>query len=114
MIPKRLQKSIDKLNADLAELAKQTDEEAALLYEDAFTTFRMRNVRVEGDELVYDYNFSDGKGWYEERDSADEDNVRESIQFWRACIRRAKKYWEMDTETLGQIHNGEIEEADRE
>ena len=105
---------MDKLNADLAEFAKQTEEEAALLYEDANATFRVRNIRVEGDELVYEYNFDDGSGWFEERDNGDEDYIRESIQFWRACMRRAKRYWAMDAEILDQIQDGVIEDNENE
>jgi hypothetical protein len=42
----------------------------------------------------------------------DEDDAREWLSFWRANLRRAKRYWEMDTDKLDAIHDGLIEDED--
>ena len=43
----------------------------------------------------------------------DEDDAREWLSFWRANLRRAKRYWAMDTETLDAIQDG-IKEDEEE
>ena len=48
----------------------------------------------------------DTKEYYEE----EYDGISEWIKFWRACLRRAKRYWEMDTDTLDAIQSGEKED----
>ena len=40
----------------------------------------------------------------------DEDDAREWLSFWRANLRRAKRYWSMDSERLDAIQDGEIED----
>ena len=46
----------------------------------------------------------------EQEQMMDEDDAREWLKFWRANLRRAKRYWEMDTETLDKIQDGELED----
>ena len=44
----------------------------------------------------------------------DDDEAREWLSFWRANLRRAKKYFSMDTETLDKIYEGEAEDIEIE
>lgn len=119
-ISKRHISMVNKLNDDLKAFAKETGEAVAELYEDAFTHFTLSNVRVEDGCLVYDY---DGKESREEVVQYDEeedtyyelqgiDGIAESVKFWRQCLRRAKRYWETDTDTLDKMSDGEIEDID--
>lgn len=108
---------VEKFNADLEAFRKYTDDDAAVLYEDAYTSFTLANVRVENGCLQYEYDGKleqeaivlqdeDTKEYYEE----EYDGISEWIKFWRACLRRAKRYWEMDTDTLDAIQSGEKED----
>lgn len=126
---KRLRTAVNKLNTELAAFAARTDEEMAILYEDAYTSFGLANVRLEWDgtyldgcgdyidgvTLEYDYDFNEpGKAHrvHESEVQVFADEVRETINFWRACLRRAIRYWEMDNETLDAIQDGTIEDTE--
>lgn len=108
---------VEKFNADLEAFRKETQEEAATLYEDQFTSFTLANIRVENGCLLYQYDGKDEseaivrydddeKTYYED----DLDGIAEWVKFWRKCLNRAKRYWSMDTETLDAIQNGDIED----
>lgn len=96
---------------ELAAFAEETEGSTsveATLYEDAFT-----------ERHVADFHMSE-KGvltWYEdgkrnEEQMLDEDDAREWLKFWRACLRRAKRYWSMDAETIDAIHDGKQEDLE--
>lgn len=108
---------VERFNADLEVFREYTGYAAAVLYEDAYTSFTLANVRVENGCLQYEYDGKleqeaivlqdeDTKEYYEE----EYDGISEWIKFWRACLRRAKRYWEMDTDTLDAIQSGEKED----
>lgn len=108
-------KMVENFNADLEAFRKETGEPVATLYEDANTSFTLSSVRVDEGRLKYTY---DGKEEYEEALWVDEedgslsemegiDSIPEYIKFWRACLRRAKRYWGMDGDKLDAIQNGE-------
>lgn len=110
-------KMVEKFSAELEAFRKETEEESATLYEDAFTSFTLSNISVQNGTLIYDYDgatecerivFQDADtGEYYEDDL---DGIAEWIKFWRACLRRAKRYWEMNPEKLDAIQDGEIED----
>ena len=108
---------VERFNDDLEAFREYTGDAAAVLYEDAYTSFTLANVRVENGCLQYEYDGKleqeaivlqdeDTKEYYEE----EYDGISEWIKFWRACLRRAKRYWEMDTDTLDAIQSGEKED----
>lgn len=114
-------KMLDRFNADLEAFRKETGEDAATLYEDAFTSFTLANAKVENGILFYDYDGrteceyivrydEDEKIYYE--DSID--GLDSWVKFWRKCLNRAKRYWSMDTETLDAIQDGQLEDTDDE
>lgn len=110
-------RSIERLNNDLAAFAKQTESDFAVLYEDANTSFSIANIRLNaaGTKLTYLYDFLDGTGFRREDERVDfADDVAEAVTFWRACLRRAKRYWAMDTEKLDAIQDGEQEDDNDE
>lgn len=91
------------------------------LYEDAFTSFTLANVRVEDGRLIYDYDGqveSEKVVLYDEEENEyyedGIDGITEYIKFWRACLRRAKRYWSMDVEKLDKIQNGDIDDEEDE
>lgn len=122
IISKRHITMVKKFNDELMAFAKETGEDAAELYEDAFTSFTLANVRVEDGYLRYEYDGREDEenmvAYDEEEDTYYEieglDDIPDFIKFWRSCLRRAKKYWSMDCETLDKIQEGEIEDKEEE
>lgn len=119
-ISKRHQNMVAKFNKDLEDWAKTTGEEEATLYEDVNTWFTLSNVRLENGCLLYNddgrevreeiVQFDDEEGEYYEIEGID--GIAEGIKFWRNCLRRAKRYWATDSDTLDKMSDGEIEDLD--
>lgn len=119
-ISKRHLNMVSKFNEELKAWAAATDEPEAELYEDAYTSFTLSNLRCENGCLLYNYDgkeereeivqYDDEDGEYYEVQGID--GIAEGIKFWRSCLRRAKRYWAMDTDTLDAIQNGEKEDEE--
>lgn len=74
--------------------------------------FTLWNVRVENGKLCYEYDGvqeHDNIVLYDEEERTyyeDEfDGIMQAIRFWRGCLRRAIKYWEMDLDQLNDIYD---------
>lgn len=114
-------KAVEKLNEELQAWAKETGDDEAVLYEDANTSFTLSDLRVEEGCLRYRYDgkedrdtvvfYDDDSGSYYETAF---DGIMESVHFWRACLRRAKRYWAMDPDKLDRIQDGEEEDINEE
>lgn len=117
---KVLQRRIDKLNEELKAFGKESGEDWPTLYEDPYTSFRICNIRLNetGHLLKYGYDFMDGRGFLSmtEKTFGQPDEVREYLNFWGACLRRAKKYWSMDSESLDRLQDpdNDTQEDDEE
>lgn len=104
---------VEKFNEELRAFAEETDEFPPVLYEDAFTYFTLWNVRVEDGWLIYDYNdrterdrivlYDDEEQTYYEDDWME--GIPQAIRFWRSCIRKARRYNEMDLDKLNDIYD---------
>ena len=115
-------KAVEKFAAELEEWRKETGEDEATLFEDAYTSFTLSNPRVENGCLLYhqdgvDFSenmvrFDEETGEYWEDDMMD--SIMVYLKFWRACIRRAKRYWSMDVDKLDAIQNGDIEDDEED
>ena len=108
----RMVKAFERFNADLEAFRKETGEDLADLYEDAYTRRRVANFRLYlNGTLTWK---EDGKT--EREKMFDDDEARDFLSFWRACLRRAKRYWSMDVETLDAIQDPEsgIEDEDED
>ena len=105
-------RALEKFNQELIAFAQRTEEYPPELYEDAFTHFTLWNVRVENGKLCYEYDGvqeHDNIVLYDEEERTyyeDEfDGIMQAIRFWRSCLRRAIKYWEMDLDQLNDIYD---------
>jgi hypothetical protein len=116
-------KAVEKLNEELKAFAKETGENPVTLYENANTSFTLANIAISNDgQLFYDYDGEtdfvvivrqdEETGDYYEEDGMD--SIMEYIKFWRACLRRAKRYWSMDSDKLDKIQDGEEDEEEEE
>ena len=104
-------KAFEKFNADLRVFGKETGEIFITLYEDAFTTRKVCNFKLFKNGKLTWTEYDDVKrlSQKEEYIHTDEDDIRDTLNFWRANLRRAKRYWAMNAETLDKIQDGEIE-----
>ena len=120
LIPKKAIRDIEKFKADLDAFASETGEQFPTLYEDANTTFEVRNLAFSfNGDLVWEDE--DGRQNWEAYITEDEDGEErwdamyewdEGLKYWRAGLRRAKRYWSMDTEKLDAIQDGQIEDEE--
>jgi hypothetical protein len=114
-------KALEDFKAELEKYKDLLDPEGRL-YEDPFTSFTLDNIVLVNGELHYDY---DGKrecdiivrldeetGKYYEDELFD--GLMETVKFWRKCLKRAQKYWNMDPDKLDAIQNGEAEHHEEE
>ena len=116
----RLIKAFEKFNEDLKEFGEQTGEVFVTLYEDANTTRRVANFKlykngklkwVEMEDVYQDRQII-SRAMQEEYVHTDDNDIKDSLYFWRANLRRAKRYWAMDVETLDAIQDGEMEDIE--
>lgn len=120
LIPKKAIKQIEKFAADLKAFSEETGEQHPTLYEDANTTFEVRNLVFTYEGTLH-WEDETGYPWYEAYITEDEDGKEvwdagyewdNGIQYWRAGLRRAKRYWSMSAETLDKIQDGELEDEE--
>lgn len=107
--------AVQKFNEEQQAWAKETGEDQPTLYEDANTSFTLSDIAISNDgqvefEVIVRYDDID-KCYYEDEGS---EGIMEYIKFWRACLRRAKRYWAMDSDKLDKIQDGEIEDDEEE
>ena len=114
-------KAVEKFNDELNAWAKETGEAEATLYEDANTSFTLSGLYVEHGYLKFKYDGHDDKErmvYLDEEDGTyyedDLDGIISWIQFWRKCLKRAKRYWAMDPDRLDKIQDGDVEDTEDE
>ena len=111
-ISDRVVKAFERFNADLKAFGEETGETFVTLYEDAFTTRRVANFRLYKNGNLKWIEIETGQLSREEVEvMMDDDDAKEWLSFWRANLRRAKRYWATDAETLDKIQDGEIEDT---
>ena len=114
-------KAVERLDQDLKAFAKETGEDIATLYEDANTCFTLSGLSVENGKLCYMFDGRREEDVVVEQDELTGEYVEDelygimdSVKFWRKCLNRAKHYWDMDSDKLDAIQNGEVEDDDEE
>ena len=114
-ISDRMVKAFERFNADLKAFGEDTGETFVTLYEDAFTTRRVANFRLYKNGNLKWIEIETGQLSREEVEQVfDDDDAKEWLSFWRANLRRAKRYWATDAETLDKIQEGEIQDKEDE
>ena len=115
----KLIKAFEKFNNDIKEFGEQTGEVFVTLYEDANTTREVANFKlykngklkwVEMEDVYQDRQII-SIAMQEEYLHTDDDDIKDTLNFWRANLRRAKRYWAMDAETLDKIQDGQVEDT---
>lgn len=91
-------------------------EDFAMLYEDAFITRNVKDFQMTEAGILtwWESETYKDKVSQEREQIIDDADSREWLKFWRANLRRAKRYWSMDSETLDAIQDGHIEDEEEE
>jgi hypothetical protein len=107
-------KAWEKFNEDLNAFRAETGEDFAILYEDAYTTRQVKDFKMTntGKLTWWESETYKDKITQESEQMIDDDDSREWLNFWRANLRRAKRYWSMDTEKLDAIQDGQIKDEE--
>ena len=103
-----------KFNDELNAFREETQQDFAILHEDAFTTRQVKDFKMT-ETGVLTWSESEtyrDKVMNEREQMVNEEDSREWLKFWRACLRKAKRYWSMDADRLDQIHDGIIEDEE--
>ena len=116
-ISSRQVKAWERFGSDLKAFSVESEgsEDAPVtLYEDAFTTRVVKDFEMtETGVLTWqEYEAYKGTTTQEREQMVDDDDSREWLKFWKANLRRAKRYWSMDAVELDRIHDGEQEDID--
>lgn len=98
-VSQKMVKAFEKFNANLEKFLKDSDNSA--LYEDAFTSRQVSDFVIHSNGTLS--WIEDGR--VEREKMFDDDEANDYLKFWRACLRRAKKYWSMSTEDLDAIYD---------
>lgn len=106
-ISERTIKAFEKFQAELKAFGEETGEVFVTLYEDANTTRQVANFRLYKNAKLK-WVEANWRGISEEQVEImeDDDDAKEWLKFWKANLRRAKKYWSMDSEKLDRIQDG--------
>lgn len=108
----RMVKAFERFNADLKAFGNETEETFVTLYEDAYTTRNVANFRLYKNGKLTWVEMGDEISYQETEQLMDDDDAKDWLSFWRANLRRAKRYWSMDTEILDKIQEGEMEDTE--
>lgn len=111
-ISDKMVKAFERFNADLKAFGEETGETYVTLYEDAFTTRVVREFRIYKNGSLTWWEVENGFAVQNKEQVYDDDDAKDWLSFWRANLRRAKRYWSMNTETLDKIQDGEIEDKE--
>lgn len=106
----RIIKAWQKFNASLDEFRKETGDDLAILYEDAYTSRNVKDFQLSSTGVLT--WVEDGRK--EREQMFDDDEANDYLKFWKSCLRRAKRYWSMDVEKLDAIQDPENETNDSE
>ena len=114
-ISDKMVKAFERFNADLKAFGEETGETLVTLYEDAFTTRKVANFRIYKNGNLKWIEIETGQLSREEVEQVyDDDDAKDWLSFWKANLRRAKRYWSMNVETLDKIQEGEIQDKEDE
>ena len=107
-------------NAELDAYKSAMGDDLAHLYEDAYTSRIVKDFKMSKSGILTwveeEREMVKGQWSYVPRKQReqmwDEDDAREWLKFWRAALRRAKKYDSMPTEVLDAIQDGERDDIE--
>lgn len=109
-------KAWERFNEEIESYRKEYGEELAYLYEDAYTSRRVKGFKMTKTGILTWYEQDTIlSGVRKEREvMLDEDDAKDWLKFWKACLRRAKRYNAMPIEVLDAIQDGEREDIEEE
>ena len=115
MITERTKKAIAKFVEDYKQTIENVygGDKVLALAEDC-TTYYTLEVQVLKTKIKYTTNYTGICGSSYTESETDEDEAKELLKKWRADMRRARRYWATDSDTLDKMVDGEIEDTNEE
>lgn len=113
MITERTKKAIAKFVEDYKQTIENVygGDKVLALAEDC-TTYYTLEVQVLKTKIKYTTNYTGICGSSYTESETDEDEAKELLKKWRADMRRARRYWATDSDTLDKMADGEIEDTE--
>ena len=113
--------ALEKFKAELERYKTECDPDG-WLYEDANTSFTLSDIHLMEGCLCYTYDGKDDHDTLVQKDPdtgeyyeiEGPDSLMGIIKFWRKCLKRAAKFWNMDPDELDAIQNAEVEYHEEE
>ena len=115
MITERTKKAVAKFVEDYKQaVAKVYGGDAENAMAEDISTYYTLEVTVLKTRIKYATSYTGiGEHSYEESTS-DDDEAKDLLKKWRADMRRARRYWATDSDTLDKMADGEIEDTNEE
>lgn len=98
-ISKRLVTAWEKFNEDVQAFKKVTGDDEVVLYEDANTPRYVKGFALDENGHLTWVEDDKWEDWY----FLDDEECKEWLSFWRANLRRGKRYWNMDAVELDRM-----------
>lgn len=111
-LAKSVTKFIEDYNKTVAEHYGEENRESALAEDES--TFYTLNIKVLKTKIKFETEYHGFDATCYEESESDDDEIREWLKKWRADMRRAIRYWQMDSEKLDAIQNGEAEDDEND
>lgn len=102
-------KAIDKFIGDYEAFCNETGDRFQLA-EDATTYYALNNVRVMKTCVKFTTEYSGVSATSYNEVINDEQDLKEQLAYWKACLRRAKRYWGTSSEVLDAMADGTVED----
>ena len=113
-ISDKMVKAFERFNADLKAFGQETGEVFVTLYEDANTTRMVSEFKLCKNGKLSWLEMEGNTCVKETEQMFDDDDAKDWLSFWRANLRRAKRYWAMNPDTLDKIQDGEVKDIEVE
>ena len=113
MITERTKKAITKFVEDYKEtIAKVYGGDAETALAEDCSTYYTLEVQVMKTKVKYTTTYLDICGSSYTESETDDDEAKELLKKWRADMRRARRYWATDSDTLDRMADGETEDTE--
>lgn len=116
MITERTKKAIVKFYYEYDEVVKKVygvENKEYALAEDISTYYTLE-INVLKTKINITEIYTGITGFTSTDSITDEDDAKEWLKKWRADFRRARRYWQEDSDTLDKMADGKIEDTDEE
>ena len=111
-----------RFNEEVNKYREEYNDEFAWVYEDVNTSRKVRDFKMSKTGILTWVELEDKivNGYWKgvptknREKMIDEDDAREWLKFWKACLRRARRYNAIDPEVFDQMQEGEVADPEED